>query len=138
MNTLPASQAEYDTQMQGLEDEAETARKAYIEAKRRYDRICDTMRDLRVAWREQQISAVPATAQDHKPAPDTGLVLKSPAYPDRIKPHRGRHTHAATYAPGLLMHTACNMKFEEENVDHQDETDPITCPPCQRIVQNNP
>jgi hypothetical protein len=98
-NTLPASQAEYDTQMRLLEEEAENARKDYIEAKARYDRICDNMRDLRVAWREEQNSAAPPMAQHTKPT-ETGLVLKGTAFPDRIKPHRGRHTHAATYAPG--------------------------------------
>jgi hypothetical protein len=136
-NTLPASQAEYDSQMRLLEEEAENARKVYIEAKARYDRICDNMRDLRVAWREEQNSAGPPVVQHTKPA-ETGLVLKSAAYPDRIKPHRGRHTHAATYAPGLIMRTACNDTFEEDNVDHLDENDPITCPRCQRALRNNP
>ncbi|WP_228982202.1 hypothetical protein [Streptomyces sp. DH12] len=131
-NALPASQAEYDRRMRELEDEGEIARKTYIEAKKRYDRICDEMRNLRISWRKQQ-TAVPAV-QGPKPA---GLVLKSRAYPDRIKPHRGRHTHAATYASGLLMRTACSKTFEEENVDHLYETDPVTCPGCQGTIQSN-
>ncbi|MGW3387316.1 hypothetical protein [Streptomyces cinereoruber] len=130
---LPASQAEYEAQMRRLEEEAESARQAFIQAKGNYDRLCGEMRNLRIAWRDQQET----TTQQPQPANNAGLVTKNSAYPDRIKPHRGRHTHAATYAPGLLMHTACNKKFEEDNVDHLEESDPITCPACQRAVKNN-
>ncbi|RSS43843.1 hypothetical protein [Streptomyces sp. WAC08241] len=56
-STLPADQHEYEAQMRRLEEDAESARQAYIRAKTNYDRLCDDMRDLRIAWRDQQKAA---------------------------------------------------------------------------------
>ncbi|MFF8414488.1 hypothetical protein [Streptomyces omiyaensis] len=140
-SSLPTSQAEYEKRMKALENDAESARSAFLDARARYDRLCDEMRDLRATWKEHQKSAPPAVQHPtpvQRPATvsSAGLVMKSSAYPDRIKPHRGRHTHAAAYRLGLLMmRTACSKQFEEESVDHLNENDPITCPACQRAVQ---
>ncbi|MCZ1012304.1 hypothetical protein [Streptomyces lydicus] len=75
--------------------------------------------------------APPAAA----PAP-AGLVITSSAYPCRTKPHRGRHVHASAYRMGTTaLNTACGKQQDEETVDHLDEDAPITCPPCQRNIQ---
>ncbi|MFH8257575.1 hypothetical protein [Streptomyces roseolus] len=149
-STLPASQAEYEAQMQSLEEKAESARQTFIQAKGDYDRLCNAMRDLRIAWRDRPKTAAhepqsannaglvaKTSAQAPQPANSAGLVMKTSAFPDRIKPHRGRHTHAATYDLGLSMRAACSKRFEEDNVDHYEESEPITCPGCQRAVQND-
>lgn len=45
---------EYEQKQRELGEQAEEARKDYLDAKGVYDRICDQMRDLRVEWREQR------------------------------------------------------------------------------------
>jgi hypothetical protein len=45
---------EYEQKQQELSEQAEVARKAYLDAKGVYDKICDQMRNLRIEFREQQ------------------------------------------------------------------------------------
>jgi hypothetical protein len=87
-NTLPASQAEYDTQMRLLEEEAENARKHYIEAKARYDRICDNMRVCASHGAKSRTPPLP-------PWPST------PSRPNRARPegHRLPRPHQAPPRP---------------------------------------
>lgn len=45
---------EYEAKRRRLEADAVDAKKAYINAKSRYDGICDELRNLRIDWNEQQ------------------------------------------------------------------------------------
>lgn len=49
--------AEYEARMARLKADAEDARKALARAQAHYDSICDEMRNLRIAQREQQAAA---------------------------------------------------------------------------------
>ncbi|MGW0875355.1 hypothetical protein ACWD3Z_33445 [Streptomyces sp. NPDC002740] len=68
-------------------------------------------------------------------ADEAGLVVKTSAYPSRIKGPRSPHVHAANWTGGLTLTTACGQRKNEESVDHLDEFTPITCPRCQRAVK---
>lgn len=48
------TEEEYEERRSRLSADAEDARKALNKARARYDEITDALRDLRVAWREQQ------------------------------------------------------------------------------------
>ncbi|MFB6573025.1 MULTISPECIES: hypothetical protein [Streptomyces] len=50
------NEAEYEERRAALTAQAEELRKEYVEAKARYDRVTDALRDLRVEWREQERS----------------------------------------------------------------------------------
>jgi hypothetical protein len=45
---------EYERKRQELSEQAEEARQTYLDAKGAYDKLCDQMRDLRIAWRDQE------------------------------------------------------------------------------------
>jgi hypothetical protein len=45
---------EYEERARRLKTEIEDARKALMQTRGRYDRLCDEARDLRYAWRDQQ------------------------------------------------------------------------------------
>jgi hypothetical protein len=45
---------EYEQKRRELDEQAEVAKKAYLDAKRVYDKICDQMLNLRIEFREQQ------------------------------------------------------------------------------------
>lgn len=54
-------------------------------------------------------------------------------WPERVRLPRGRHTHAAGYAPGYADRvTACERNAETGKF--QDDDSPITCPACKRIT----
>ncbi|MBI0293271.1 hypothetical protein JBE04_01850 [Streptomyces sp. PRKS01-29] len=125
---------EYEEQQRRLSEDIEDARQALNLARSRYERLCEKSRNLRIEWQEQQKAAKATPPTPAHTA--SGLATKTPAYPCRIKPQRGRRTHAATYETGSLsLTTACGQTKDEEAVDHLDEDTPITCPPCQRAVR---
>lgn len=43
---------EYEQMQRELGEQAEEARRVYLDAKGAYDRICDKMRNLRIEWQE--------------------------------------------------------------------------------------
>ncbi|MGW1231418.1 hypothetical protein [Streptomyces californicus] len=45
---------EYEEQRQRIEAEASVARKEFVEARSRYDQLCDELSELRHQWRDQQ------------------------------------------------------------------------------------
>jgi hypothetical protein len=50
----PMTREEYEEKRRRLEADAEDAKKTYVRAKSVYDKISNELRDLRVAWNEQQ------------------------------------------------------------------------------------
>lgn len=52
---------EYEEQQRRLEADIEDARKAFVNARSRYDQLCEDARELRYQWREQQKTADRAT-----------------------------------------------------------------------------
>ncbi|MCA1223555.1 hypothetical protein [Streptomyces sp. 8L] len=66
-----------------------------------------------------------------------GLVIKTDLYPHRIQGPREHIIHAAkAQDSGLTLVTTCGKRKREEAVNHHDESTPITCPDCQRRIQN--
>lgn len=55
------TEEEYEQRKRRLEQDIEDARKAFINARSRYDRLCEDARELRYQWREQQRAADRAT-----------------------------------------------------------------------------
>lgn len=47
-------EAEYKEQRADLEERAKGARQTLIKARAEYDKICEKLRNLRIAWQEQQ------------------------------------------------------------------------------------
>ncbi len=51
------TQEEYEEKQRRLEADIEDARKAFVNARSRYDQLCEDARELRYQWREQQKTA---------------------------------------------------------------------------------
>ena len=128
------TEEEYNAQRRRLEADISDAKKAYNAALARYDGLCDDLRNLRIDWQEQQKKAADAQGT----AVPVGLVIRTSAYPSRIKGPRSSLVHAAHYARGSLdLLTGCGQRKNEEAVDHLDEDTPITCSRCKRAVKES-
>lgn len=128
------TEEEYENRRRRLEADIADAKKAYNAARARFDDLCDELRNLRIDWQEQQKKIHAKPAPTAEPA---GLVIKTSAYPSRIKGPRSPLVHVADYGRGSLdLVTGCGQRKNEEAVDHLDEETPITCPRCQRAVAN--
>ncbi|MFG3585102.1 hypothetical protein [Streptomyces sp. NPDC047990] len=51
---MQMTREEYEERQRALEEETREARDDYINAKSRYDRLCEQQRNLRIEWNEQQ------------------------------------------------------------------------------------